>query len=181
MIPVDLSRYLAKGERLLWQGKPDSSVLVTGPQDIVLIPFSLAWGGFALFWNISVWNMGAPFFFKIFGLPFLIVGAYMVFGRFFFSAYKRKDTQYAITNIRALIIKRGVLKEMPITPSLGITSKSGTSGSITLGKVTPALRGSHTSMGVWNGESGDFSFSHLADTQAAYAAIKSVQNGTTED
>jgi hypothetical protein len=45
--------YLLDGERIRWSGQPDPSRLF-GLADRVLIPFSVMWGGFALFWEAMV-------------------------------------------------------------------------------------------------------------------------------
>ena len=41
---------LAADEDVLWYGQPKTSVLFDA-NDIFLVPFSLLWGGFALFWE----------------------------------------------------------------------------------------------------------------------------------
>ena len=92
---------LLKNEEILWSGQPESAIFSTS--DIFLIPFSLMWGGFSIFWEISAITMGAPFFFSLFGIPFVIMGLYFIFGRFVFKNIKKKHTYYAITNQRILI------------------------------------------------------------------------------
>ncbi|GAB4009273.1 hypothetical protein GCM10028772_25660 [Nocardioides ultimimeridianus] len=90
-------------EELLWTGRPDPSRIFT-TADIFLIPFSLLWGGFALFWNIAVNVGGAPIFFRLFGLPFLVAGAYITVGRFVVKAARKRRTVYALTDQRALVL-----------------------------------------------------------------------------
>ena len=72
--------------------------------DILLIPFSLLWGGFAMFWEWTVMRIGAPFEFRLFGAPFVIIGLYIVFGRFLVDAYQRRRTAYGVSDRRAVIV-----------------------------------------------------------------------------
>ena len=51
MSTTDLSDRMLTGERILWSGRPAQGLLFTG-RDVFLIPFSLLWGGFAVFWEI---------------------------------------------------------------------------------------------------------------------------------
>ena len=51
--------YLEAGEQILWLGKPEKLHLLSA-QDVFLIPFSLLWFGFAVFWEIAAFRMGAP-------------------------------------------------------------------------------------------------------------------------
>lgn len=95
-------RELLPEEHVMWHGKPNPDKHFS-KSDIIMIPFSLLWGGFALYWNISVWMINAPLFFKLFGIPFLFAGLYIIFGRFIHKAYIKKRTHYALTNKRLLI------------------------------------------------------------------------------
>jgi hypothetical protein len=96
--------WLLPSERLLWSGRPARG-LVLGRHDLLLIPFSLLWGGFAIFWNVLVWAGGAPLFFSLWGLPFLAVGLYLIIGRFFHDAAIRAATLYGVTDRRLLILR----------------------------------------------------------------------------
>ena len=102
-----LRSYLLRGERILWMGKPRQGIALRAA-DGILIPFSLFWGGFAIVWNALVWTMpfsGPDLFFKLFGLPFLVIGIYIMFGRFFHDAAIRRKLVYAVTDQRVLVLK----------------------------------------------------------------------------
>jgi len=102
-----LRTVLLPGERVLWEGRPAGGLILQA-SDIVAIPFTLLWGGFAVFWNVSVWN-AAPgvddWFFKLWGLPFLAVGLYITVGRFIFDMWMRSQLRYAVTDRRVLIMR----------------------------------------------------------------------------
>ncbi len=99
----DFQNDLLKGEKLLWTGKPARGLLFT-PQDWFWIPFSLMWCGFAIFWEATVVSSPkSPDFMKLWGVPFVLVGLYMVVGRFVLDAWLRRGARYAVTNKRVLI------------------------------------------------------------------------------
>jgi len=95
---------LGDGERLLWSGTPRQGI-VWRASDLAMVPFSLVWGGFAIFWETMALR-SAPFFFALFGLPFVAVGLQMTVGRFFYDAWRRRRTYYGLTNQRAIIATR---------------------------------------------------------------------------
>ncbi|HUA40131.1 MAG TPA: hypothetical protein VMA32_01080, partial [Streptosporangiaceae bacterium] len=110
---LQLQQYLRPGERLLWSGRPDPTVWLTAA-DMFMIPFSILWGGFAIFWEIGV-SSGGPNFGTIWGIPFVALGLYMIFGRFFYKKYRKKRTCYGITDQRALVaIGPGQLSDSPL-------------------------------------------------------------------
>lgn len=108
---------LLKDENILWTGQPETSILFTRA-DIFLVPFSLLWGGFALFWEMSVLfikdksGQGPPIFFSLFGIPFVLMGLYFIFGRFIWKNFKKKRTYYAVTDKRVIVITKTFSKSI---------------------------------------------------------------------
>lgn len=133
----ELKPNLSSDEKLIWAGKPKTGIVFRS-SDLFLIPFSLLWGGFAIFWETNVFMTDAPFFFKLWGIPFVLVGLYITVGRFFLDARKREKTIYGITPDR-IIIKTGIfsteIKSLNIRTLSDITidQKEDYSGTITLG------------------------------------------------
>lgn len=128
---------LQPGERLLWTGSPRRGVRLVAA-DAFMIPFSLLWGGFALYWEYGVLQEGAPLFFAIWGVPFVLVGIYITVGRFFVDAYRRSRTRYALTDRRILIISESFGRRvdsinLATLSQLGLSVRSDRSGTITLG------------------------------------------------
>jgi hypothetical protein len=154
--PID--SYLDSGERLLWSGQPKQGVRLQA-SDAGLIPFSLMWGGFAIFWEANALGLvpmnhqyvphageappsGPPIFMAIWGIPFVVIGLYMMVGRFFVDAATRRKTWYAVTNQRLIILK--TFFSTSITsfdysqlPALNLTERGDRSGDIVFG--TPLL------------------------------------------
>jgi hypothetical protein len=97
------ARRLLPDETILWTGRPGQGLMFSS-RDIFLVPFSLLWCGFAIFWESNVWRMnGAPDFFMLWGASFVCIGLYFVFGRFVADAWVRKGMKYAVTDKRILI------------------------------------------------------------------------------
>ncbi|MBS8228384.1 aspartate carbamoyltransferase catalytic subunit [Vannielia litorea] len=100
---------LDEDEEILWQGRPSAAVVVRA-SDLPESLFGLFFAGFAIFWISMASSMspgrnapGIFHFFPLFGLPFLAIGLYMVFGKFFWRAYQRRHTNYTLTNKRGFI------------------------------------------------------------------------------
>jgi hypothetical protein len=111
---------LVANETIHWTGGPNPSI-VFHSEDWLAIPFSLLWGGFAIFWTLSasgIWSLWAEkpgnsnfqIFGAIWGIPFVLIGQYMIWGRFFYNHVMKKRTVYVLTNRRALAIQKGFMK-----------------------------------------------------------------------
>jgi hypothetical protein len=117
-VPFDqLSPELLPGETLQWTGRPNPAVILH-QEDWLAIPFSLLWGGFAIFWLLGasgIWDIWTnrptrtfQYFGLIWGTPFVLVGQYLIWGRFLYRRWKKQRTYYALTNRRALIVEKGL-------------------------------------------------------------------------
>lgn len=125
--------YLAPGETILWRGKPEKGHLLN-QGDVVMIPFSIFWCGFAVFWFISAAQTGA---FALFGIPFVCVGIYMTVGRFFLMAHRRKNTAYVITTAK-IIRRQGRRIDMldaKTMPTIHVTAHTDGTGNIRFGQI----------------------------------------------
>ena len=136
-----IKAHLSSGEEVLWAGQPRQGVIVRGA-DAFMIPFSLMWGGFAIFWEASVLKSDAPAFFALWGVPFVLIGLYLIVGRFFFEAKQRNHTFYAVTNERILIVS-GVLNRkvkslnLRTLSDLSLSEGKGDEGTISFGGGSP--------------------------------------------
>jgi hypothetical protein len=136
-----VSREIESGERLLWAGRPRQGILFRA-SDLFLIPFSLLWAGFAVFWEATVIIGGAPLFFVLWGIPFILFGAYITVGRFFVDAKIRSQTFYGLTDRRIIIISRFLTRKIKSLSLRNLTEISlqdrpDGSGTIIFGPYTP--------------------------------------------
>jgi hypothetical protein len=144
----EIRNELLTHERLLWTGQPRQGIVLRG-YDAFLIPFSILWGGFAIFWMVMAATMGAPIFFVLFGTPFVLVGLYMIFGRFWVEARMRAHTFYGLTEDRVIIVS-GIYRRQAKSLNLDtiadvtLTEYANGRGLITFGPTLPmfaALQG----------------------------------------
>jgi hypothetical protein len=105
---------LISGESLYWAGMPNRGVIFHS-DDWYVVPFSLLWGGFAIFWEtgaLGYWGKGPrggvpSLFMAIWGIPFIVIGQYMIWGRFLYDAWLKRRTYYAVTNRRVMTVQEG--------------------------------------------------------------------------
>ena len=138
---IELRKHLDNTEVLLWAEKPKEGIIFR-TADIFLVPFSVLWCGFAIFWFISASEAGG--FFALFGIPFVIVGLIFVFGRFIIDSVQRKNTYYGLTEDR-IIIKSGFFSKnvkslnIKTLSDIEYNEKNDRSGTISIGPKNPFM------------------------------------------
>ena len=141
---------LLDGEEILWTGRPDPSVNFDR-RDLALVPFSIAWAGFAIFatagfvvgYGEAVKSGGqeGSFLFLVLGAMFSLLGLYLLVGRFFYKRWDKLRLYYALTDARVLILKTAgttpTVSGIPWdkVPAIGKSEGYGGTGTVTFGKT----------------------------------------------
>lgn len=175
-VTTELQQHLDTNEKLIWTGRPKTGV-VFRIADIFLIPFSLLWCGFAIFWVIMA-SQGSIFF-AMFGIPFVVIGLIFVFGRFIIDAKQRENTYYGLTDDR-IIIKSGIynksIKSLNIKTLSDIeyVEKNDGSGTINIGPKNPMMMWGN-GMNWWPGVKASPSLDLIPDVRKVYNKIIEIQ------
>jgi hypothetical protein len=136
-----IQAYLQPGERLLWSAQPPQGVRLRAT-DALMIPFSILWTAFVIFWEAAVVASGAPLFFMLWGIPFVLVGLYLLLGRFWVEARQRARTYYGLTDNRIIIVS-GIMRRSTRSLSarglsdITLTKKKSGGGTIYFGPANP--------------------------------------------
>jgi len=153
--------------------------------DAFLIPFSLLWGGFALFWEGGVLGLfgkapiGIDALFVLWGVPFVLVGQYFIWGRFLYKRWDRRRTIYAVTSQRVLVLRgRGVQSTfLEQLPTLNQHSRADGSGSIEFSTVSFGYGyWANTGMDFF-GRRGTLAFYDIPEVAAVYRLIADARRG----
>lgn len=119
--------YFLPDEYELWRGRSKG---MDPRQKMMMIPFGIFFLGFAIFWTVSASMAGG--FFGLFGLPFIAVGAYLVFGRNIVG----KKTYYVVTNHKIYRSQAGRVDmiDMSNLPPMRVAGYKNGAGSIYFGE-----------------------------------------------
>jgi hypothetical protein len=147
------------------------------------------WGGFAIVWEGSVLffagnSGGPPIFFVLWGIPFVVVGQFLIWGRFLAKRWDRARTIYALTDQRVLILKGRSLQSMYLVQLPGITQSSRADGSGSLefgGGSGPFGYGvwANTGMDFFSMGRGSFAFYDVQDVAQVFRLINQARTGPT--
>lgn len=141
-------------------------------EDALLIPFSLFFFGFSVFWTAMAASMGAPGFFYLWGGMFVVIGLYFVFGRFFHAAWKNQRTRYAVTNQHIFIVERHTVSSLPVNhlPSLELHEHRSGLGTIYFEPLSNVRR--HNGFSPTHGRK---CFLHIRNPHEVYRLIDSLK------
>jgi hypothetical protein len=155
--------------------------------DVFLIPFSLFWAGFMFFAAFTtlrqVQNNPAQWSALLLQLPFVVVGLYLLFGRFFVDAMIRARTEYGLTNRRAIIVS-GVFSrsvksiDLRTAPEILLSERRNGSGTITFG-ATPFGGWMQRNPWGFGTSSATPSFEMIEDVRSVYRIIEQVRSPQT--
>ncbi|MEZ2219204.1 PH domain-containing protein [Rhizobium sp. RCC_161_2] len=183
MSNADIQNYALPGEKLLWQGRPKQGLMFSR-KDLLLVPFSLMWGGFAVFWESMVARQAnAPLFFKLWGLPFVLIGLYLIVGRFALDAFVRARTQYAVSDQRIMVLREGWFSKLLTVPlgqlqTLDLDQNGNGTGTISFGndvQIGYGRRGG--GIGLWTPAlSNTPKFLGIADVRETFDLIQRARN-----
>ena len=183
-----IERELNSGERLLWKGRPRGGIRLRG-MDFFLIPFTLLWAGFAFFSGFAAFRQalqrGSPAWPALIPIvPFVVVGLYILIGRFFVDAMMRARTEYGLTNRRAIIVSgffSSNVKSVDLraTPEILLSERHDGSGTITFG-ATPFGWWMQRSPWGFGSSSATPSFEMIEDVRSVYKIIDQIRAAKAE-
>ena len=131
-----LQPVLQPGERVVWSGRPDPGVIFTAA-DAYLEPFYVIWTSSAVFAFFNFQGSPGAGFAAVIPLLFMVIGIYLVFGRFAVKAAGKRRTAYAVTDRRVLVVRGSNVAESPLgVQKTTRRARNGKHMSITFGAVT---------------------------------------------
>ncbi len=170
---------LASGERLLWSGVPRQGIALNA-SDVFVVPLSLLWGGFAVFWEVTAFQSGAPLFFGLWGVPFVVMGLYITIGRFFYDSLRRRRTFYGLASDR-VIVASGVIsphvKSLSLRTLTDVVLEENANGLGTIFLGPQRSRSSRFSAAGagWPGKPLDTAFEMISDAKRIFELINEAQ------
>ena len=121
----------------------------------------------------------APLFFALRGVPFVLVGLYLIAGRFFVDARQRENAVFAVTNQRVLILSGLFTRKITslnvrTLSEMSLNERADGTGTLTFGPTPPFL-----SSGVgmaWPGLAQSPAFDSIPRARSVYDIIRKAQN-----
>ncbi len=131
-------RYLKPGETILWIGRPRTGFYLRDA-DIILIPVSIIFIGFASILTFAAIHYHSPWPYKVFAGLTVLMALYLAFIRHIRDYRRRQHMWYCITTQRVLQLRGHKLSTLPIEniEYLDKTEEKDGSGFIFFGKINP--------------------------------------------
>lgn len=172
---------LARDERLLWSGMPRQG-LRWRAGDWVALPFTVFWLYMVMFGTSrhGIQTDQPPLYLRPEGIPFVLVGVYMLVGRFLVDWYQRTRTYYGLTDQRVIILDglfNRQVKSLTLATLSDITlsARSDGNGTITFGPGTSTS--SWFGRSSWRGMNNQQApaFDMIEDVRKVYAMTREAQ------
>jgi hypothetical protein len=183
---------LLSGEKFYWAGKPNPHVIFHS-DDWSAIPFSLFWTGFFIFCEADALGYvsdskrgGGSLFMVLWGIPFIVIGQYMIWGRFFYDAWLKRRTYYAVTNRRVLVLQEGwnwKVRDMHVEAIVGMEIEGDAVGTIWFGPKYPVIvRRGQKSRGLNRFTIGEvLVFADVDDVQAVHRLVLELRTAAQKE
>ncbi len=177
-VPPGWEGILDPGERVLWQGRPDSEMRadLSNPRRVA---FGTVFAVFALIWTVGVLRTGVPnglmaLVMPLAGLAFVFLGVNLATGGIPFGVWRRRATTYTLTDRRAIIatawLGRRGLRSYPLGPDTHATLDEGPPAAIWISRGFAAHDQGSTRT--------RHGFTHLGpDARQVYDLVRRIQRG----
>jgi hypothetical protein len=172
--PDLLAKAIEPGERLLWWDMPQQGVRLR-PADALMVPFSLMWAGFAFYWEGLALRDGTPVFARLWGIPFVLVGIYVVIGRFFHDAWRRRRIVYGLTTQRVIIASPGETRTLDLAGlgEISLREAMNGTGSVVFGPEPNMF--ARRDIGPWSGKPAVPTFEGIKDARRVFSTLRTAQ------
>jgi hypothetical protein len=173
-------------EKLLWHGTPGRGVRLRS-EDRLAIPTSLFWGGGAIFGfciQLASPRGVNPFYITTFG-AMVLIGLYLIFGRFLYDSWRRDHIYYGLTDRRALIVrgrKGNRINSIDLTkvPEINLKTRKNGSGTILFVPKGPVSEWAKVKAS-WGGGYETPAFEAISDARTVYSLIVGAQRTNTKE
>ena len=115
------------------------------------------------------------------GIPFVVVGQYLIWGRFVYTAWLKRRTYYAVTNRRVVVVQEGWKRQVASAyiDSLPSLIKEGGSNGIGILRFGPAqsMWSNNRGWGTWNAlnVSDQPAFVDIEDVDSVYRLVSDLR------
>jgi hypothetical protein len=135
-----------------------------------------------VFWELGVITSGAPLFVRLWGIPFVLVGLYIVFGRFVVEAQQRATTFYGLTDKNVIIVSGLLSKKVKrlnlrTISDVSLDERKDGRGTITFGPTPPFHAWSAATGWPGMGHRAVPAFDMIENARSVYNLVMTTQGG----